>query len=117
MLILEPETQKLLDEAKAHAKTLGGESARSLEESLEFLEGFQNQKEHRTDCRLTPDGAPYSFLWSIYRAGEPFRPGEPRYCIYNGGLFYYAGRESGVGSPQFSVTTSGLSHARWEIHS
>jgi hypothetical protein len=63
-------------------------------------------------CILIKDFSPYSFEFVMYTV----RPDGTRKFLYNGGLIYYEGSESGVGGPQFSVTLSGRTDSRWEIH-
>jgi hypothetical protein len=63
---------------------------------------------------LGKDFAPQSFRFALYVTDKD-RPNDRR-LLYNGGLIFYAGAESGAGGPQYSVTTSGRSDARWEIH-
>ena len=63
-------------------------------------------------CVLHSDPAPHSFYFVMVR---PDRDGTAR-PVFNGGLIFYAGRESGAGAPQYSVTLSGRTDPRWEIH-
>lgn len=63
---------------------------------------------------LFRDFAPHSFAFWYYKCPNGKRS-PVREFWYNGGILFYAGAESGV-SGQFSVTNSGLTHARYECH-
>lgn len=97
-----------LEATRAFAATLPDpRSAASLEDALKYLEAPHFGAE--CDVNLFADFSPHSFYFEIYPKG-----GSDRWM--NGGVIFYAGKESGVGGPQFSVTLSGNTHPRWEIH-
>lgn len=78
-----------------------------LEDVLKYLDEmcwFGN----KARCFLYKDFAPNSFEFCL--VDENDRP------VMGGGVIFYAGSESGVGGPQFSVTMSGRTDSRWEIH-
>jgi hypothetical protein len=93
--------------AVRHAKEVGAFD--SLKDCLRRLHNPHGPQEFqfRNDLHLYKDFAPASFEFCLHRRGGGL--------IYNGGLIFYEGAESGV-TGQLSVTTSGLKHARYEIH-
>lgn len=94
-------------ESVRHAKKAG--AWESLKQCLQRLHNPWPKDEwvKRNELHLYKDFAPASFAFTLRRAGA---------YLISGGLLFYAGAESGVGSPQFSVTTSGRKDARYEIH-
>jgi hypothetical protein len=104
MSLVHHETEARFDAALAHARSLGGKTLESWENAWARLDRWFGQE---VECHVFADHAPWSFYFEI-RDGD-------RTCM-NGGVIYYQGRESGSAGPQFSVTTSGLDHPRWEVH-
>lgn len=110
----------------AHAKSVGGQAWPELRDKLRWLSKPGNTAA-RNLLRLYKDFAPYSFEFILFRVpedgcrhvrltnGDLIYAGGELHRIYNGGIIYYAGSESGV-SGQFSVTTSGRTDSRWEVH-
>jgi hypothetical protein len=70
---------------------------------------------------LYSDFAPHSFTFCLYRIANPEAPrGTPiergRF-VFNGGLIYHGPDSPGDGSfPALSVSLSGCTDARWEVH-
>jgi hypothetical protein len=100
----------------AHAKALGPDVWAKLRDQLSVMSNphnFHGRPGFARRCvmDLYKDFAPHSFE---FVRGNVEEDGTER-RLFNGGLIFYAGRESGV-SGQFSVTTSGLTGPRWESH-
>jgi hypothetical protein len=104
--MIEVRNQEHLDAVRAFAATLPDpRSAESLERCLARLEDVASDG---GKCVLFKDFAPHSFEFGLlHEDGRPW---------VNGGVIFYAGPESGSGSPQFSVSNSGLKYSRWEVH-
>ena len=104
------ETTRVVEDmalARQHAELLG--LADQFEEQLAFLENFRHPEQTR--CVLRPDGAPYSFLFTMERLED----GEWTYW-FGGGLIYHGPHDTyGSGSaPSFSVMLK--PHYGWSIH-
>lgn len=100
-----------LEEVRKFADSQG--IRHKLEEQLDHLSGPHTGT---NKCVLGKDFAPYSFSFLLMRKKPYPNPTDEYEPLYNGGIIFYAGEESGVGGPQFSVTLSGRKDARWEIH-
>lgn len=90
----------------AFAKSFGNGSYETLIRSLQII-GRKSHWGKDKECHLYSDFAPHSFYFEMKRDGQV--------CM-NGGIIFYKGAESGVNSPQYSVTLSGRSDSRWEVH-
>jgi hypothetical protein len=87
----------------------------ALKEQLDYLNTFAcpDDDKLRTRCLLFPDFAPLSFTFMMQMRNAETGEYED---WFNGGLIFYEGKESGAGAPQLSVTLSGRSDSRWEVH-
>lgn len=113
--MLEVRCPERLVEVRAWADKLGAEARQDFEGRLAYLEHYAQDG---CVCDLYTDMAPYSFGFTIYKRQQD----GSLQRWFNGGLIYYGPRETGVDSPQFSVSLSAVAghelaaKARWEIH-
>jgi len=103
-------------------------------ETLRYLDGYACRVDDgdgvkftdrtRTRCIMWRDWSPWSFNFLMERRRDANKmmladaptniPGYQRW--FNGGVIFHKGAEAGCSAPQFSVTLSGRSDARWEVH-
>ncbi len=101
LLIIDEETKEKLEDARAHARTLGLLS--QLERQLDYLAAFNPERPRQ--CWFGRDLAPFSFdfcTWYLATADEP-----KRRMSMNGGLIYSGPGCPGNGSfPSLSVNVN-----------
>lgn len=108
--MLDVKDEEYLAEVRSKADALGKEARAELEKSLSYLEHYRNDT---CVCELYRDFAPLSFRFFLY--GPEDQHGL-RKKWFDGGVIYYAGKESGAQAPQLSVSLDTSGKTRWEVH-
>lgn len=109
MLVVTPEAQPHLDEAKRFAAATG--QAAQLQEQLDHLDRFfDGDRDGSVRCLLLPDFAPHSFTWACQRKTD-----QGWATFYNGGLIYFGAKAVGSGAPTYCTQID--PQQGWSIHS
>ena len=107
MLKVDESAQQRMHEAREEAARLG--LTDQLASQLDILNKLYDLGDGKTECVLSPDFAPFSFHWVVWRFNELDK--EP---VIAGGLIYHDGESFSGGYPTYSVS---LSNERgWQIH-
>ena len=80
-------------------------ASHSIDRTIKFMGKLRQLNSGKRKVVMFRDFAPYSFVWK-----------EDGPHGLTGGLIYFGGSEDGSGEPQFSVSLSGRTDERWEIH-
>lgn len=96
----------------AYAESLGAEALAQLKDKLNYLETFRDNTCH---VELYKDFAPHSYGFTLF---GPEKEREGREVWIQGGLIYHGPHDGGGsgGAPSFSVSLSGDTAPRWEVH-
>jgi len=96
---------KISTEDKEYFDSVMVFASHSIDRAIKFMGKLRQLNSGKRKVVMFRDFAPYSFIWK-----------EDGPHGLTGGLIYFGSNEDGSGEPQFSVSLSGRTDERWEIH-